>query len=190
MDQVNAAEQRGQGPRGHQRDNQMSRSLILILLICFTGFSCVTQRRCLEKFPLSNDTIRIIEIRDTIILRDTTIFIHLPGESRTDSVLIPCPPPPGPYIPDTARAETSLAAAAAWWDYPSIKLRLIQKDTTIEARLKDAIREISHWRNEYEKILQVRTLKKIPGIYKAALFGWIGVIVIIIMLIIIKKFTR
>ena len=135
-----------------------------------------------------SDTLRIIEIRDTIIFRDTTILVHLPGEIRLDSVLIPCPEPPDPFIPDTARAETSLAIATAWWKYPAIRLRLVQKDTTIERRLRDAIREKIHWQSEYEKITQVQVIKEVPGIYKIAIGGWIGVIIIILLLVAVKIF--
>ena len=107
---------------------------------------------------------------------------------RLDSVLIPCPEPADPFIPDTARAETSLAIATAWWDYPAIRLRLVQKDTTIERRLRDAIREKIHWQSEYEKITQVQVIKEVPGIYKIAIGGWIGVIIIILLLVAVKIF--
>jgi hypothetical protein len=163
----------------------MNRALIFISLLLS---SCVTQKRCLERFPPASDTLSIVEIRDTIIFRDTTILIHLPGEILIDSVIIPCPEPAGPFIPDTARAETSLAVAIAWWKYPAIRLRLIQKDTTIERRLRDAIREKIHWQSEYEKITQVQVVKEIPGIYKIAIGGWIGVIILIILIIAVKIF--
>lgn len=163
----------------------MNKTLTFILLLLS---SCVTQKRCMERFPPVNDTLRIIEVRDTIIFRDTTILIHLPGEILIDSVLIPCPEPAGPFIPDTARAETSLAVAIAWWKYPAIRLRLVQKDTTIERRLRDAIREKIHWRSEYEKVSQVQVVKEIPGIYKIAIGGWIGVIIIILLLVAVKIF--
>ena len=151
---------------------------IVILIILLTG--CVTQKRCLTKFPPVNDTIRIVILKDSIIYRDTTIFIHLPGQTTIDSVVIPCPAPPPEFIPDTAKAETSLAFARAWFAYPNIQLRLVQTDTTIVARLDSAIMESYFWHNEYEQIKQTIIVKKIPLIYKIAFWTWIGVLVLIL----------
>lgn len=139
----------------------------MLLLAALSG--CVTQRRCLQKFPPRTDTVTVVEIRDSLVYKDTVIFVRLPGELRTDSVFIPCPPPPPAYIPDTARAETSLAIARAWWDHPNIMLSLTQKDTTIEHRLDSAIKESYHWRNEYTKVTRVISEKYVPKIYKDAL---------------------
>jgi len=139
----------------------------LVFLSVLAG--CATERRCNIKFPPQRDTIKIITIRDSIIYKDTTIFIKLPGEVRIDSVFIPCPPPPPQYIPDTARAETSLSLAKAWWSYPVIKLKLTQKDTTIMWKLDNAIKEAYHWRMEYQKIKEVKEIKYVPKIYKQAL---------------------
>jgi hypothetical protein len=141
--------------------------IIGIFLIAFS--SCVTQKKCNEKFPSASDTVRIVQVRDSVVYKDKIVEIKIPGELRIDSVVIPCSPPKASYIPDTARAETSLAKAKAWWSYPAIKLKLEQKDTTIEKRLDDAIMEAYHWRTEYEKIVMVKETKYVPKIYKDAL---------------------
>lgn len=158
----------------------------MILAAVIVASSCVTQKRCLKRFPPGTDTVKVTIIKDTVILRDTTVYIHIPGEIQIDSVMIPCPPSPAAYIPDTIRAETSLAVAFAWWKYPRIHLQLIQKDTTIEQRLQDAIREKIHWQSEYERINEVVREKYIPGIYKAALWAWIGVILMLIFALVMK----
>ena len=140
--------------------------LYLALFVTFAGTSCVTQRKCLSKFPPSRDTIIITNVRDSIVLRDTVIFVTIPGETVYDSVMIPCPEVPG-YIPRKVYAETSLAKASAWWSYPVIKLELIQKDTTIERRLNNAIREAYHWKTEYEKItITPQPIEVIPQRFK------------------------
>ena len=134
--------------------------------------SCVTYKRCQSKYPSARDTIRITTVRDSIVYRDTTIFIKIPGESVHDSVPIPCPEVPG-YIPKRVYAETSLAKASAWWSFPNIKLELIQKDTTIERRLDNAIKEAFHWKSEFEKITVIPEPEKyIPKIVKV--FAWVG----------------
>src|SRR4030042_4401962 len=165
----------------------MKRILILSLFLALLS-ACVTQRRCNYRFPPKNDTIRLESVRDSIIVKDTTIYIQLPGEIVRDSVPIPCPPPPPSYIPERVTAETSLAKASAWWSYPVIKLELIQKDTTIEKRLAGALQESHHWKTEYEKIrITPAPVKYIPGIYKISLWLWIGVIIGGIIFIVLKK---
>lgn len=131
---------------------------IWIILLAMIG--CATERKCRSRFPCVAETI----IRDSVITeikyRDTIIYIHIPGQTVKDTVSIPCPEPPKPYIPDTAKAETPLARAKAWWSYPSVKLELVQKDTTIEQRLKDAIMLKNMYRMLYEKERQAQKVVK------------------------------
>ena len=154
---------------------------LIPILIAIAFSSCVTQKRCNTKFPPQRDTIRIETTRDSIVFKDTTIYVEIPGEIDIDTLVIPCPPPPASYIPKKAHAETSLAEAWAWWSYPIIKLELIQKDTTIEKRLDNAVKEAYRWKTKFEKItVTPEPVKYIPGIYKVALWLWIGVIIAII----------
>jgi hypothetical protein len=143
--------------------------VLLGVVLALLLVSCATQKRCFEKWAMKPDTIRTVQVRDSVVMRDTIVFKYLPGEIRTDSVSIPCPPPAPGYIPDTAYAETSLAKAKAWWHYPVIKLKLEQKDTTLQFRLDSAIREAYHYRTEYNKLSQVLKEKYVPKIYKDAL---------------------
>jgi hypothetical protein len=146
----------------------MKKIVFFFIVILVFLSSCVTQRKCLEKFPPTRDTIRIVQVHDSIVYRDTTIVLTIPGETRVDSVPIPCPPPQASFIPDTAKAETPLANAKAWWNYPNIQLKLEQKDTTV--LLKAALKEAYHWKSEYEKVTTVpEPVKYIPKIYKQAL---------------------
>jgi hypothetical protein len=141
--------------------------------------SCVTQRACQKHFPPSRDTVRIVTVRDSIVIRDTTVFIKIPGETVHDSVVIPCPDPGPAFIPDTAIVRTDFAIAKAWFQFPTIKLRLTQPDTTLQIRLDNAIKEAWHWKTEYEKITvtpQPIITKYIPGIYKVAFWLWVGVL--------------
>ena len=158
---------------------------ILILLL---GTSCATQKRCYEKWSMKPDTVKTIITRDSIVHRDTTIYIHLPGSTRIDSVLIPCPPPPPEYVPDTARAECPLATAKAWFSYPMIKLQLVQRDTTIKQRLENAITEAFYWKTEYDSIKQVLKEKYVPKFYQFCTFGFLGIVIALIAYIALKIF--
>lgn len=142
--------------------------LLILILSLFLG-SCVTQRRCNNKFPPISDTTRITIIRDSIVYKDTIIYIQLPAIVKKDSIIIPCPPPPLAYVPDTAYAETPFAKAKSWWSYPYIKLNLEQKKTTLELRLDSAIKEVYFWKSEYLRIKQTKVVKEIPRIYKTAM---------------------
>lgn len=168
---------------------QLSHIVVLLFLSALAVSSCVTQSRCSKRFPLHADTIKIVQVRDSIILRDTTIYIKIPGESVTDSIMIPCPEIIN-YIADTAFAETTLAKAWAWWQYPGVRLKLIQKDTTIETRLEEAIREAYHWKSEYNKITKVPDpVRYIPKLYQYSMM-FSAVIILSVILWIASKFIK
>jgi hypothetical protein len=139
----------------------------IIILLLLT--SCATQRRCFEKWGMKPDTVRTVIVKDSLVVRDTTIFVKIPGMVVRDSVIIPCPPPPPAYIPDTAKVETDFAIAKAWWNYPVIRLYLEQKDKLLRLQLDSAIRDSWHWRTEYLNVTQVLKEKYVPKIYKQAL---------------------
>ena len=154
------------------------KNLCTLILLALTVTSCVTQRKCLQRFPPRSDTLLIVSTRDTIIYRDTIIFLEVVGARVWDSIIIPCPPPKSEFIPDTARAETTLAKALAWWDYPEIHLLLEQKDSIII--LRAALKESRHWQEKYQEITKtLQPIKYVPDIYKIALWLWLGVIVAI-----------
>ena len=162
----------------------MKFSVILIAVILMT-VSCVTQRRCNAKFPILHDTLRITILHDTIIFRDRLVPIHFSGDTVNALAPAPCPQIPN-FIPDTARAETALASAKAWLQFPNVYLQLIQKDTTIITRLEKAEQETIHWKSEYEQVKQTREVKYIPTIYKICLWSWIGVFILALLYIIIR----
>lgn len=165
----------------------MKRIFIFCLFLAILS-SCATQRRCNRFFPPSIDTVKITTTRDSISVRDTTIFIHLPQIIKTDSILIPCPPTPLTYIPDTAKSETNYAIAKAWFDYPNIQLSLKQK-SEFQITLDNAIKEMWHWKNEYMKVSSVIKEKYIPGFYKFCTFAFIGIILAIIGYIAFRLFV-
>ena len=166
--------------------------LILSLFTCVLLSSC-SKQWCSTHYPVSVDSVYKYVTKDSIIIKDTTIYLYLPGEIVYDSIQIPCPDPGPAYIPKRVTAETSLARAEAWWQYPNIKLLLIQKDSTIEVRLAGALQKAYYWESEYNKItVKPEPEKYIPGIYKVAFWMWIGVIVaglgyVLIRLLVLKR---
>ena len=154
--------------------------LITILIGIFLLSSCVTQKRCLEKFPSTNDTIKVVTVRDSIVYRDTIVKVYIPGEIRIDSVEIPCPDPGSAYVPDTAKVETDFAVAQAWFKFPKVHIKLTQPDTTLSWRLDNAIKEAYYWKSEYEKItITPQPVKYIPKIYLISFWILIGMIALV-----------
>jgi hypothetical protein len=164
----------------------------ILLLWAFLGVLSIgcSKQWCNTRYPPSVDSIYKEIIRDSIVVKDTTIYIDLPGEVVHDSIEIPCPDPGPAYIPKRVYAETSLARASAWWSYPVIKLELVQKDTTIERRLAGAIKESYYWKSLYEKLsFRPEPVKYIPGFYKFCTFAFIGIILAIAGYVALRLFV-
>lgn len=143
------------------------RTLIVLVFAALLLPSCVTYRKCQQKFPPSTDTLQIVEVRDSIVLKDTTITVTIPGEVVIDSVFIPVELPPT-YKPDTVFARTELAESFAYINRNGLlRLHLTQRDTTITLRLENALKEAYFWRSEYERVkVTPPPVKFVPKIYK------------------------
>jgi len=150
--------------------------------------SCVTYKKCLQKFPPTTDTIKVVERRDSVIFRDTTIMITLPGKTVVDSIFIPCPEFPPTFVPDTVFASTELAESFAYVNRNGVlRLYLTQRDTTITLRLEKALREAYFWRNEYEKVtVTPHPIKFVPKIYKVFMWIVIGELIALLIFLLIR----
>ncbi len=146
--------------------------IILIGLITFTG--CVTEKRCNSKFPPETMIIRkdsIIREKETIY-RDTTIYIHIPGEVQNynDTIYIKA----GQIYFKPSHLRTSFAESRAWVENGRFKHTLTQNDTTLSLRLKNAIRLTWERAEAYYKEKEVKVVEKrfIPLVWKIfAIFG-------------------
>lgn len=142
------------------------KAVIPLLLLLSIGCS---REWCITTYGEKVDTVRVVSVRDSLVYRDTTIVVKIPGDTVYNEVTIPCPPPPASYVPDTARAETTYAIARAWWSYPVVALELVQKETDIQVRLDSVIKESYHWRMEFERVTALIPKKYVPKIYKQAM---------------------
>jgi len=163
--------------------------VFLVFLVSLSG-CFATKKRCLRLYPpiASTDTIVFETVRDSIVTRDTIIYVRLPGETLIDSIFIP--QESIPIYSDTLILETPLARAETFYRTPNIHLTLIDKDTTLRIRLDSAIREKLIWKEKYTEILnkEVVEVKHIPVIYKISLWAWIGLILFAIIRVMIGKF--
>jgi hypothetical protein len=117
------------------------KAIFFILLPLFLFSGCITRQKCLQRFPPEIKEINsvTVEVRET--LRDTIIFRELPGETliQVDTVLIDNK---GLINTNISFLETSLAWSKAQIRNNKLFHELVQKDTTLEFRLNDAIKKL------------------------------------------------
>lgn len=108
---------------------------LIILFLLFSG--CVTQQRCLDKFPPTSNTI--IEYRDTII----PVYIH-----STDTV------ERWGTIRDTLIVHSGSAHGKTWVIHDTLRLEVWQTDSTYIVRLDSALQVIR------QKDVYIKEVKK------------------------------
>jgi hypothetical protein len=158
-------------------------SLIALTLVAFFA-SCVTQRKCLEKFP----PVSTVDTVDHIFYRDTLVYVHLPGDTVVDSVTIdlPCPPAPANQTaPQRLRVKAKYASAEAWLDGNLLKLRLMVNDTaiahTIDSAVVERVKEITNTQ------AHIKPVKYVPGIYKLALIVAIFAALLLVIKVVVTS---
>lgn len=159
--------------------NLIRLSIFLLIMVMLPG-CFATKKRCLRLYPptQSVDTVVHETIRDSIVIKDTTLFVNIPGITLHDSILVG----PGNITSDTIILETDFARSMAWYRYPNIFSTLTQKDTTLQFQIDSLRAEVYVWKDRYTEILnkEVVPVKYVPTIYKVSAWAWIGVLVMII----------
>jgi len=152
--------------------------IILLLVLIFS--SCVTQKKCLQKFPpqIIREVYDSIIIKDSIIYRDIEIEVKIPGDTIEVEKKVPIKENISPVT-----VENTYSSAKAWVENSKLKLQLIQKDQLIKYKVDSAIQVAKHWEYRWniEKQKEVIKEKYIPKIYSIAFYMWIGVIVIVLL---------
>jgi hypothetical protein len=137
---------------------------------------CVTQKRCLLKFP--PDTITKIETHTVTEWRDTTIFVHLPGDSVFVNVPIPVVEPLK-IPPLTARLP--LARSTAWVDNGLLNLGLWIDSTTLKFKLDSAMATVTDTvKIHTTDIIQVPA--PVPRRYTITIWALGGAVVVLLIL--------
>ena len=161
---------------------------LIIILVSLSG-CFTTKKRCLRLYPpiSSVDTVVNETVRDSLVIRDTTIFVDIPGEAIIDSVFIPVKVPVN-YKPDTLIVKTAFAESKSWIEGNHLKILLIQSGN-LQVKLDSAIRESYLWHNMFQEInnREVVKVKFIPLIYKIALGAIIGQFIMIILFFLARR---
>ena len=141
-------------------------------------------------------TVEIRETRDTlIIVRDTTIYVELPADT-TYVVSVPADvsidSSTWTITIDTLFASTNRAEAYSWVEANQLNLTLMDKDTTLEIRLENAIKESLYWYNMYVETTTVVPKAMVPPLTAfMARVGWFTMILLLIVigLVVFKKWS-
>lgn len=148
-------------------------NVLYVTFILALFSSCVTQRRCVEKFP----PITTIDTVETILIVDTTIYVRLPADMVVDSILVEVEPD---YSSEVVSAKAEYGSARAWINDGKLRLQLTMNDTLIAYRIDSlALVNTKTITVEKERVLEV---KKVPPFYKATLYIAILLFVLVLCL--------
>lgn len=159
------------------------RTVVVILTALLLGTSCVTQKRCYNKFPPKTETIikDSLVIKDTIIYRDRLVPFYIKGETVYKDSIIPGMPEKINTAP--IKLENTYAIAEAWIENSKLKMKLQQKDQVIKFKLDSADKVSKHWEYKWTHEKQTITLPPVKYTSKFAKFC-IGFTIFIVVIVI------
>ena len=150
-----------------------------MLLPCLLIGGCATQQRCLEKWPPVMEVI----VRDTIIYRDTVLFITLPPDTVTNSDTIYVDKEGQPFTLAMLVTETDFARAEAWVKDSRLYQRVFNKDTALELRYDSLLKEKL-------KVVTITETVRIPPKFNGILWQVIALAVLLVLLVFMLKVLR
>ncbi len=152
-----------------------------IYILCILLFSsCLTKKQWERRYPPSTDTLIVEKEVIKEVVRDTTVYYPVPGDTVYDKVLIPIPCPELPEF-DLSEfvlsKEVKFAKAEAWLTYSleagfQMHLLLEQKEQEIEMHFKGIIRERDYWHEKATTIDAVREVEVLVDNFWTRLYRW------------------
>lgn len=143
-------------------------ALLLFLFVSLFFASCVTQKACLQKYPIK-------ETHDTLIVyRDTTVNISVVG---TDTVYR------WSTLYDTIYASSGTAHSVSYVTHDTLRVMVWQSDTVITLKLDSALQVIALKDSEIYTIQQKCDKSKTERV-----LTWVFYIVIAIAFIVLIRF--
>jgi hypothetical protein len=139
----------------------MRNIVFLVLLVSFAGTSCITERKCLNKFPPSvqRDSIYIETIKE--------IPVPIPGDTiLIDAPVINCPDQ------DVVTVENSKLKQ-------QIKILNGRLISNTEIKTDTVYVHTKETKTITKEVKIPQPVKFVPDLYKIALWLWVGVIVAI-----------
>jgi hypothetical protein len=150
----------------------MKNLLCILLLVSLSG--CVSEKQCLRKYPPQITEVEKVITNTIIKTRDTIIYKEIQGETKYfyDTVIVT---KDGLVNTRPSVLETTLAISQAQVVNNRLQHELRQKDTMIELRLKDALKEIETLEQRLnEKVTTIEVPAKISRWNKMLIaLGWL-----------------
>lgn len=152
------------------------KNLILFLFFLTIFFGCVTRKSCDRKFPdKEKDSVSVVSATVTVI-RDTTIYIQIPGDTIYKSVFA--------SDNEISKLNTSLATSEAWIRDGKLNHRLEQKDTVVASTIKGALKTTREVESRKEVINHIEYVNRLTGwqwvqVWIGRIFGFIVVLLIL-----------
>ena len=174
----------------------ISSAIVFILLFLQSCLSVGRIERNCDQFAkicLSEQgttTTTEIILHDTIIYKDTVIYVEVPGKLIVDSVKIP-------YVvvqkikPYSIFLENTYASAKAYIEGKYLHLDLVEKDTTLAFKLDNAIKETRRYKELYE-IEKTNTIVIPEVVKKRKVIYWFlaGMMVAVILSFIFRTYLK
>lgn len=163
----------------------MKKSFLWVILVMVLLSSCVTQSKCDRKFPPQQYT----NVKDSLVIKDSTIYsyaeipVYIKGDTVIKHDTVIKDKKTGLVNSKPVYAETDFAKAKAQVVNSQLKLDLIQKDSTFKVRTDSLLKEIYHWKEQYNSVntQKVKQVEYIPRIY--SIFALIGLLTVVITIL-------
>ncbi len=169
---------------------------LIILMILLAG--CSVQRKIdrthrfiakhpeiLEKYITFKDSL---VIKDTTIYRDTTLKIFIPGDTIYKTMSISCP---DRVFTDSLIITSRFSKAISYVADGRLHMKIEQPNVVLKQDYDSLVAYNYRLEQLYtQEILRIETKQPILWYYKAALWGFIGMIFLLIVLIVILKLLK
>lgn len=158
----------------------------IILMLAVLLSSCATQKRCAQKFPPEVSIITETIVKDSIVVRDTTLYVNVPGDTVTieKEVMVRSPAGNIPVTIDTMSISNDYATAYAWVNNSVMGMRIEPTLKLFELNFK--FNERFKLTNTNKSRVEIHQVKYVPKIYRYAL----GIIIMEIIILLVYLFLR
>lgn len=133
-----------------QKPEDNLKLLLLMVLLSFIASSCITRKACDRRYsPISYDSVSVVTHTVTTY-RDTTIYIHLPGDTVYKSIGL---------NEGVSELQTSFAKSYAWVKDGKLEHKLEQKDSIMQNKIDDGIK-ITEKSTQKDKLIEIKSETK------------------------------
>lgn len=117
--------------KSRNNKNKVELLLLVVVVLSILCSSCITRRACERRFPpITYDSVSVV-MNTVTIYRDTTIYVHLPGDTVDQSIRVD---------EGISELRTPNAKSYAWVINGILKHKLEQRDTAILQNIRGALK--------------------------------------------------